>query len=139
MFLLDTNVVSELRPRKQRNAAVAAWVAGQPASRLFLSVVTLLELEMGVLAIERKDAAQGKLLRQWLVMHLRPAFANRILPIDEAVAIRCAGLHVPDRRPERDAYIAATALVHGMAVATRNIRDFEPMGVTVVDPWAWAG
>jgi len=91
---------------------------------------------MGVLAMERRDPRQGAALRSWLNDRVLPAFERRILPIDVPVALRCAGLHEPDRRPERDALIAATALVHGMIVATRNVADFAPTGVRTVDPWS---
>jgi predicted nucleic acid-binding protein len=135
--LLDTHVVSELRKIGDGKAdpAVAAWIEAGDASSFFISAITILELERGVLGIQRRDATQGSLLRTWLDHHVRPAFAGRILPVDDAVATRCAHLHVPDRRNEADALITATALVHGMAIATRNLRDFEGTGVIVVDPW----
>lgn len=136
MFLLDTNVVSELRRRDRTDPHVAAWIDGIDAGELHLSVVTVLELETGVLAVERRDASQGALLRRWLEDRVIPAFAGRILPIDLEVARHCARLHVPDRRSERDALIAATALRHGMTVATRNLADFAPMPVKLVDPWS---
>ena len=137
MFVLDTNVVSELRKAKVGIADknVVAWAGSVSAGSLFLSVITLLELETGVLLVERRDAVQGGVLRTWLDRHVLPAFAGRVLAVDVAVAQRCARLHVPDRRSERDALIAATALVHGMTVVTRNVADFEPTGVAVFDPW----
>ncbi|MGI4977909.1 MAG: type II toxin-antitoxin system VapC family toxin [Janthinobacterium lividum] len=138
MFVLDTSVVSELRRARtgRADARVVAWANGVLAASLFVSVVTVLELEQGVLLAERRDAAQGRVLRRWLDTQVMPAFEGRVLPIDVAVALRCAALHVPDRRGERDALIAATAPVHGMAVATRNVADFAPTGVRLVDPWA---
>lgn len=140
MFILDTNVVSELRKAKsgQADQNVTAWAASVPAVRLFLSVITVLELETGVLLVERRDSGQGAVLRAWLDSQVLPAFAGRVLPIDTAVAQRCARLHVPDRRADRDALIAATALVHGMTVVTRNVADFELTGVSIVDPWQLA-
>lgn len=138
MFLVDTNVVSELRKVRSGKAAaaVADWAAELPAARLFISVITLHELEHGVLLAERADPAQGRVLRAWLDESVPAAFAERILPVDEAVARRAAGLHVPDPAPFRDALIGATALVHGMTVATRNVRDFERFaGLVVIDPW----
>lgn len=137
MFLLDTNVVSELRKGKAGRAdpRVLAWAGSVPASRLYLSVISVLELETGVLRVERRDAAQGALLRTWLADHVLPAFAGRILQIDTAVAQRCARLHVPDPHADRDALIAATALVHGMTVATRNTTDFQSTGAQVFNPW----
>ncbi len=137
MYVLDTNVLSELRKVRlgKADANVTAWTEGVDAADLFISAITIMELELGVLSIERKDAAQGAMLRAWLEQHVLPEFSGRTLPIDIAVAQRCARLHVPDKRGERDALIAATALVHGMAVVTRNVADFKPTGVTVVNPW----
>lgn len=137
MFLLDTNVVSELRKAKsgKANTNVSAWASGVPYGSLYISAITVLELEMGVLQVERRDNTQGAILRAWLDKHVVPAFHDRILPIDVAVAQRCASLHVPGPRAERDALIAATALVHGMTVVTRNIADFRLTGVPLLNPW----
>lgn len=140
MFLLDTNVVSELRKIRSGKADphVAAWARGAPAESLFLSAIVIQELEIGVLLAERRDRAKGALLRSWFEGHVLPVFADRILPIDTAVARVSASLSVPDPRPIRDGLIAATAIVHGMAVATRNVLDFEPTGAAVFDPWSSA-
>jgi toxin FitB len=137
MFVLDTNVVSELRKAKAGKADrhVTAWAARTPAGSMFLSAITVLELETGVLLIERRDAAQGAIMRTWMSGHVLPAFAGRILAVDAEVALRCARLHVPDRLGERDALIAATALVHRMTVVTRNTADFESAQVALIDPW----
>ena len=137
MFVLDTNVVSELRKVRLGNADanVAAWAQSVDAADLFVSAITIMELELGVLSIERNDASQGALLRTWLDHHVLPEFSGRTLPVDTAVALRCARLHVPDKRGERDALIAATALVHGMTVVTRNAADFKPTGVALTNPW----
>ena len=137
MYVLDTNVLSELRKVRLGTADVnvAAWAESVDAAALFVSVISVMELDLGVLAIERRDATQGAMLRAWLDLQVLPEFAERTLPIDTAVAQRCARLHVPDRRGERDALIAATALVHGMAVVTRNVADFKPTGVVTVNPW----
>lgn len=135
MYLLDTNVVSELRKAKRADANVRAWAASVPTSSLFLSAITVLEIETGILMVERRDQPQANLLRAWLEGQVLPVFSGRILPVDTAVALRCAKLHVPDRRSERDALIAATALVHGFAVATRNTDDFKATGVELVNPW----
>jgi toxin FitB len=139
MFLLDTNVVSELRKLSRADPAVAAWARAISPGSMYLSVMTSMELEIGILRIERRDPAQGALLRRWLDTRVLPVFAGRILPIDAAVARQCAHLHVPDPRPERDALIAATALTHGLTVVTRNTADFEPLGVALFDPWLAAG
>ena len=137
MFVLDTNVVSELRKVQigKADANVAAWAQSVDAADLFVSAITIMELELGVLSIERKDTTQGAMLRSWLEQHVLPEFSARTLPVDTAVAQRCARLHVPDRRGERDALIAATALVHGMTVVTRNVADFNLTGVPILNPW----
>ncbi len=137
MYVLDTNVVSELRKVRLGKAEVnlTAWTDTVDAAELFVSAITILELELGVLSVERRDATQGALLRSWLEQHVLPEFSRRTLPVDTAVALRCARLHVPDRRGERDALIAATALVHCMTVVTRNVADFRPTGVALINPW----
>ena len=135
MILLDTNVVSELRKGAKADAKVTAWAGAQTPSAFFVSAVTLLELEIGVRRTERRDERQGAALRQWLEEQVLPAFEGRILAFDVAVARRCAALHVPDPKPDRDAIIAATALVHGLTLATRNIADFRKMGAQLVNPW----
>jgi predicted nucleic acid-binding protein len=139
MFLLDTNVISELRKVHSGKADphVAAWADSVDVVDLYLSVITVQELEIGVLLAERRDATQGALLRAWFSSRVLPAFAGRVLSVDIEVALRSASLHVPDSRPVRDGLIAATALVHGMQVVTRNTIDFEPAGVRTLNPWRW--
>ncbi|MFZ2404210.1 MAG: type II toxin-antitoxin system VapC family toxin [Methylobacter sp.] len=135
--MLDTNVVSELRKAKSDKADknVVSWANSVPATSLFLSVISILEIETGLLLVERRDPLQGAVLRSWLNAHVLPAFSERILVVDTAVALCCAKLHVPDPRLDRDAIIAATALVHGMTVVTRNIDDFKPTGVEILNSW----
>jgi toxin FitB len=135
MFLLDTNVVSELRRRDRTHPTVAAWADNLHPADLFVSAITILEIEVGVLNVERRDTLQGAVLRAWVDTKVLPAFEGRILAVDKVVALRCARLQVPDHRSERDALIGATALVHGLTVATRNVADFTPMGVDVLNPW----
>lgn len=137
MYVLDTNVISELRKAKTAKADtnVMAWATRIPANQMFLSAISILELETGVLLVERRDAVQGAQLRKWLNQQVIPAFSERVLPVDIAVAQCCAKLHVPDPRDERDALIAATALVHSMVVVTRNVADFVMTGVQIVNPW----
>lgn len=136
MFLLDTNVVSELRRSDKADARVLKWATTLPVADSYLSAISVLELELGVLIVERRDTAQGRVLRLWLDGQILPRFEGRILPVDTAVALQCARLHVPDPRSHRDAMIAATALVHGMTVATRNVSDFAPTGVQTFNPWS---
>ena len=135
MYLLDTNVVSELRKAKKADAKVIQWAQTVPAASLYVSAISILELQVGILLMERRDRKQGEMLRAWMESHVLPTFAGRILAIDVAVAQRCAELLVPDARSDRDALIAATALVNGMTVVTRNVRHFQPMGVAVLNPW----
>ena len=139
MYLLDTNVISELRKvgSGRANASVALWADSVHAADLYISVITVQELEIGVALALRRDAQQGAVLRNWMDRHVLPAFENRILPVDLAVAQRSAQLNVPDPRPVRDGLIAATALVHAMAVVTRNVADFQPCGVSLINPWDW--
>lgn len=135
MFLVDTSVVSELRRRRGPDPHVLAWSQSQPVDTLFLSVVSILELEQGILLVARRDEGQAAALRRWLHTQLLPRFEGRILTFDVTAAFRCAALHVPDSRPDRDSMIAATALVHGLTLATRNTKDFEGCGVPVLNPW----
>lgn len=137
MFLLDTNVISELRKVRRGSADrnVTAWADSVDAVDLYVSVITIQELEIGILQIERRDVMQGSLLRAWMMDHVLPAFAGRVLPVDTAVALRSAAIHVPDPRPVRDALIAGTALVHGMTLVTRNEADFAGSGVFLLNPW----
>ena len=139
MFILDTNVVSELRKSKagKANQGVTEWAKGVPVALMFMSVISLHELEHGVLLVERRDSAQGEVLREWLDENVVPAFADRFLPVNADVARKAAALHVPDPAPFRDALIAATALVHGMTVVTQNVSDFERFAkLEVANPWA---
>jgi len=142
MYILDTNVASELRKafgartsRAKLDANVKEWFESVSASSLYLSVITVLELEIGCLLLERRDPAQGHVLRTWFEEYALPNFAGRILPIDTETALRCARLHVPNPRSERDALIAATALVHSMTVVTRNVSDFASTGAALLNPW----
>ncbi len=133
MYLLDTNVVSEIRKVRSGKADrnVAVWADRVDASDLYLSAIAIQELEIGVLLAERRDPPQGALLRSWLNAHVLPAFADRILAVDMAVAQRSARLP----RPFRDSLMAATALVHGLTIVTRNVADFHAAGVQILNPW----
>ncbi len=139
MFVLDTNIVSELRKVRsgRANPGVAAWAEQVPSAQLFISAITIHELEHGVLLMERSDPAQGALLRAWLDQSVAAAFKNRVLPVDERIARRAAALHVPDPAPFRDALIGATALVNDMTVVTRDLKDFQRFDdVDVINPWS---
>ena len=140
MYILDTNVISELRKAKKTHPNVKKWAERVPSASLYISVISVLELEIGILLLDRpdkdrRDNQQGAILRAWMDRHVLPTFSGRILAIDTDVARRCATLHVPNPRSDRDALIAATALVHGLTVVTRNVADFERTGVGVVNPW----
>lgn len=135
MFLLDTNTISELRRKARANPRVLAWANAVPLASLFISAITVLEVEIGIRLLERHDPEQSGRLLGWLEGYVLPAFTDRILPVDLPVARRCAALHVPNPKAERDALIGATALVHGFTVVTRNTADFEAMGVALINPW----
>jgi len=133
-WLIDTNVASELR-KVAPHPRVLAWAERQPPFTTYLSAAAVFELERGVRRKERSDPVQGARLRRWLDHLLEVEYADRILAIDQEIAIIAAGLHAPDPRPEYDAWIAATALHHNLTVVTRNAKDFVPLGVRVLDPW----
>ena len=137
MFLLDTNVVSELRKvgSNRANIQVEKWARSTPGKQTFISVITVFELERGVLLIERRDQMQGSILRQWLNGHVLINYAERIIPVSIGIAQRCASLHVPDPMPDYDAMIAGTALEHGLTLVTQNTKDFERTGVKLLNPW----
>ena len=135
MYVLDTNVISELRKGKPGQAQqVRAWAAGHPVSQLFLSAITVLEMEIGTQLMERRDDAQGAVLRHW-ADRVQVEFDSRVLAFTSLTAKLCASLHVPDKRSFRDSMIAATAIEHAFAIVTRNVRDFEGMGLRIIDPW----
>lgn len=135
MFIIDTNVVSELRKKDRADRRVVDWASKADRTLFYLSSMTIFEIRYGALQIEHRDRVQGKLMLAWLQRDILDAFAGRILPIDAEVAAECAALHIPDPKPERDAFIAATALVHDLTVVTRNTKDFAAMGVELLNPW----
>ena len=135
-FLLYTNVISEVRKSRQRaDPSVRQWLSGHTPSDLYLSAITVLEVELGIARLGRRDPDQHGRLQTWLDRDLLPTFAGRVLPVDVHVARTAARLHVPDPRPERDALIGATAIAHGFTLVTRNVADFEPMGIALINPW----
>jgi predicted nucleic acid-binding protein len=137
MFLIDTNVISESRKIASGKAApeVVEWLSATDPSTAFISAMSLFELELGVVRVERRDRTQGRALRHWLDQVVKAGFSGRVLAMDSSVAIACAELHVPDPVSERDGWIAATALVHGLTIATRNVTDFSATGVPIINPW----
>ena len=135
MYLLDTNIVSALRRPEKAPQTLRVWAAEIAAADMYLSVITLYEIELGIRQIGRRDQPQATILQNWFERNVRLNFRTRILPVTEEIAMRSAALHVPDPKPERDAFIAATAFVHGLTIVTRNVRDFHGMGSTLLNPW----
>jgi toxin FitB len=137
MYLLDTNIVSESRKlgTSRVDPVAALWLDRIDVGETFLSAMTVFELERGVQHMERRNAAQGLMLRRWLGDQVMATYEARILPLSGAVALVCAGLHIPDPKSERDAWIAATAIDAGLTVVTRNVGDFAGMGVGRVNPF----
>jgi toxin FitB len=136
-YLLDTNVLSELRKFNLHRADphVSLWVRSVNSADLYTSVIVIQALEIGMLRAEKNDAPKGAMLRDWIYGKVLPAFSERILPVDLTVAIRCAKLHVPNSRAYSNALIAATGLVRSMTVVTRNTADFDGTGAVLQNPW----
>ncbi len=138
MYVLDTNVVSELRKARagRANQGVVDWASDVSTGLTYVSAITIQELEHGVLLAERRDPRSGEVLRQWINNDVHRAFNKRVLPVDATVARQAAALHVPDPAPVQDALIAATALTNNMAVITRNVTDFERyQALEVINPF----
>jgi len=137
MYLLDTNVISEIRKVNlgKANAGVAEWTRQASQSLMYVSVISLMEIEQGILRLERRDTVQASLLKNWLHNKVLPSFDDNVVNIDQRVALACAALHVPDKQPANDSLIAATALIHDLTLVTRNTSDFIHTGVKLLNPF----
>ena len=137
MFLLDTNIISESRKlgSSRIDPRAAAWLSQTDVEATFVSTMTIFELERGVRQMERRDTVQGTALRRWLDDQIMPTYEHRTLPLSREVALICASLHIPDPKSERDAWIAATAIDAGLTLVTRNVTDFEGMGLELINPF----
>ena len=133
-FLIDTNVVSELRKGKRANARVRQWFAAVDEGDLFISVLTLGEIRNGIERLRRRDPASAATLEAWLTQ-LTATMRDRILPITPSIADRWGRLGVPDPRPVIDSLLAATALVHDLTLVTRNVTDVEYSGAKLFNPF----
>lgn len=136
-YLLDTNVISELRKAgtPKANPEVIAWANTVDADEMFISALTLMEIEKGILKFARKDPVQAHHLQRWYQERVLIEFAWRTFDIDSSICRLCAQLHIPDERPATDALIAATAMHHDLILVTRNVKDFAGMGVMLLNPW----
>lgn len=135
-YLFDTNVISELRkPPGRVNPRVASWADNLAEGNVYISSISVFEIERGILLKQRTDPVQAERLRDWFNGQVKVQFKGRILPFDEDVASVAAAMHVPDPKATADSLIAATAQVHSLIVATRNTPGFESMGVELVNPW----
>ena len=131
MYLIDTNVLSALR-RRDRNPAIVNWIEHQRTADLHISVITVGEIERGIVQQQRRNPAFARNLSVWLDL-MMDLYGNRILPVDVATARRWGQLSAAIGNAGADLFIAATAIEHGLTVATRNVRHFKPTGVPVVD------
>lgn len=138
MYVLDTNIISELRKviAGKGDQSVTNWFKSVPYHQLYISAISIMEIEIGILSKERKDPQQAKILRAWFDNYVLPEFSDRTLNIDKSVALCCANLHVPNPRSERDALISATAIANGMTIVTRNVKDFQVTGVRIINPFS---
>lgn len=135
MFIVDTNIVSDLRKPNKAAPELVAWAEAQDPAKVYISAISIFELELGIRRKAHTDAVQGKVLMDWFEGIVLPFYQGRTLPVCFDTVRACAPLHVPNKRPERDAFIAATALFHQMTVVTRNEKDFVGMNCALLNPW----
>lgn len=137
MYLLDTNIVSEMRKYHNQtiDPNVAAWLKNIAPEQTFLSAISIMELRVGVLSKLRKDPKQGEALQHWYEHYVLPTYSGRILSVTPHIAAHCAELHIPNRRPFSDSYLAATALVHNFTLVTRNVKDFQGLKLRLINPF----
>jgi predicted nucleic acid-binding protein len=133
-FLLDTNVISEIRKRERAHPNVVRWVQQTPVTQIGTSVIVLAEIRRGIELKRRRDVEQGRALDRWY-SQMRSRLGDRVLAIDEPIADAWARLSVPHPVALIDGLLAATCMVHGLILVTRNVADVARTGVEVVDPW----
>jgi len=134
-YLVDTNVISELRKGSRCNAGVASWFAGVSPEGIYLSVLTLGEIRKGIENIRRRDERTAEVLEVWL-SEVVATHSDRILPVDEGIADQWGRYNVPDPLPVLDSLLAATASAHGLTLVTRNLKHVERTGVACLNPWS---
>jgi toxin FitB len=135
VFLLDTNVLSALRRPERADPSLLKFASERLGEGAFVSAISVMEIEYGALLLARRDGRQSTMLMEWLEATLLPEYSSRILDVTLAIARRCAPLHAPNPQAYRDSFIAATALVHGLTLVTRNTKDFNSTGVKLLNPW----
>jgi len=137
MYLLDTNIISELKKLDSGkiHPQVQRWAYSINLMQTKISVVSIIEIRTGILSLARKGQAQAASLDNWFTNRLLPAYRTRTLSVDTEVALICAQLHIPAKRPINDAYIAATAIAHNLTPVTRNVRDFQGLPLMLENPF----
>ena len=137
MYLLDTNILGDIRKSHHPNcpALFKQWLNHVDLNLCYLSVISIYEIEQGILRKERTDTIQGQLLRTWFEQKIQPEFHHRILDLNTNIALKTAQLHVPNPASLADSFIGATALQHNLTLITRNTKDFQSFGVKLFNPF----